>query len=180
MIYETLHDAEGRDRTRLKRAFGWVITFRDFPAGSWQTVKGDTMMTEAVTYFTKGRAEFYLDGDRHPDRVPGILSCDHDPIGLKGTFTIRYLEPTTRLCIPGTEGMNSHRIPKVTQFDLKEGETMELPSVFRGLVCLGQVKVGEKLFDEEQCFSVDRPGVVLTAMSLRVLLLDFAQSTRPK
>ena len=93
-MIETLYNANGSDNTRIRRAFRWVVTFRDFPVGSWQTVDGGSMMTQAPTLFTKGRAEFFLDGVQRGDRVPGTLSSEHEVVGLGGTFKLSYVEPT--------------------------------------------------------------------------------------
>jgi 1,4-alpha-glucan branching enzyme len=35
---ETLFNANQLDQTRIKRAFRWIVTFRDFPAGSYQEI----------------------------------------------------------------------------------------------------------------------------------------------
>lgn len=178
-MIETLHNANGQDETRVKRAFGWVITFRDFPAGSYQKVDGNTMMTEALTYFTKGRAEFYLDGVRRKDRVPGILSNEHEVVGQGGTFTIKYVEPTTRVCIPTKAKANKGKQPAVIQLDLKRGDTLLVRPGFKALVCLGEIKVGDTVFKEESTVDVKSGDFKLEALSERVLLLDFTNSPRP-
>lgn len=178
-MIETLHNANGQDETRVKRAFGWVITFRDFPAGSYQKVDGNTMMTEALTYFTKGRAEFYLDGERRRDRVPGILSNEHEVVGQGGIFTIKYVEPTTRVCIPTKARANKGKQPEVIQLDLKRGDKLLVRPGFKALVCLGKVQVGDSTFDEESCFAVKSSDLMLEALTARVLLLDFTNSPRP-
>lgn len=175
---ETLYCSNGQDETRIRRAFGWVVTFRDFPVGSYQTVDGDSMMADALTYFTKGRAEFYLDGVRRGDRVPGILSSEHDIVGKGGTFTIKYVEPTTRVCIPRGLRPNRGKLPQVAQLVLQPGETRELPRGFRALVCLGAVMVGDKRFEEESSFEVASDSVTLTSMT-KVLLLDFTNAGTP-
>lgn len=177
-MQETLRDAFGNDETRVRRAFGWVITFRDFPTGSWQTFDGDVMMTNALTYFTKGRAEFYLDGVRRADRVPGILSSEHEVVGHGGTFTIKYVEPTTRVCIPA--GHNKGQLPQVTQLDLRQGERLLVRPGFRALVCLGSVKVGDRTFKEESTFEVRSGDMAVEVTSDRVLLLDFTRATSPR
>lgn len=135
---ETLFNARGRDQTRVRRAFGWVITFRDFPAGSWQTVDGDSMMTEALTLFTKGRAELWLDGARRADRVPGVLSSEHAVVGQGGEFKLVYVEPTTRLCIPA--GINHGRLPQVRKRWADGATTVEAGAQL--LVCLGALRHG--------------------------------------
>jgi len=175
---ETLHCSNGQDETRVTRAFGWVVTFRDFPVGSYQTVDGGAMQTEALTYFTKGRAEFYLDGERRKDRVPGVLSSEHEVVGEGGTFTLKYVEPTTRVCIPGN--INKNQLPVVQQLDLKRGDRMLVPVGFRALVCLGSVKVGDRTFKEESHFSVVTAASTVEALSNRVLLLDFSRSISPR
>lgn len=155
---ETLHNARGLDETRVRRAFRWVVTFRDFPEGSFQTVDGDSMMTEALTLFTKGRAEFFLDDVQRGDRVPGILSSEHDVVGQGGTFTIKYLEPTTRVCIP--RNINRGKLPVVEKLTLKAGETYPFHGNY--LVCLGAVQFNSP-FRAEQSFKTDVPttGTVL-------------------
>lgn len=175
---ETLHNARRLDETRVKRAFGWVVTFRDFPEGCWQIVGGDEMMTGALTLFTKGRAEFYLDGVRRGDRVPGILSSEHDPVGLDGEFTLRYVEPTTRVCIPKNMGPNGGNLPQVSKIVLKQHEVIKVNTGFKGLVCLGSVAVSGKVFKEEQTFSVVSEVAEVKALS-DVIILDFSNAVSP-
>lgn len=174
-MIETLHNANKNDQTRFKRAFGWVITFRDFPEGSYQTVDGDSMMTEALTFFTKGRAEFYLDGVRRGDRVPGILSSEHDVVGQGGLFKIVYVEPTTRVCIPSK--INRDRLPKVKKIELTEPITVN--AGFKALVCLGSVTIGSKVFAEESTISVVSPEALIEPIGA-CYLLDFTESTSPR
>jgi hypothetical protein len=167
---ETLHDAFGRDQTRIKRAFRWVVTFRDFPAGSRQTVDGDSMMTEALTLFTKGRAEFYLDGERRGDRVPGVLSTEHDLVGQGGEFELRYVEPTTRVCIPLKA--NAGRLPTVKKwFYDHQGQGPVLPGQ-KFMVCLGTATINGKTFSEEQSFQIGDTPVIMD-WSANTLLLEF-------
>lgn len=164
---ETLYAANGLDETRVKRAFSWVVTFRDFPAGSYQTVDGDSMMTEALTFFTKGCAEFYLDGVRRGDRVPGILSSEHDVVGQGGIFTLKYVEPTTRLCIPAA--MNKNRLPSVKKHELRPDHPVLMHGKF--LVCLGSVSVMGKNITEERTFQTAEPRVLLANEG--TILLEF-------
>ena len=164
---ETLYNAKSKDQTRIKRAFKWVITFRDFPKDSWQTVDGDSMMSEALTFFTKGRAEFFLDGVKRGDRVPGILSSEHGIVGSGGEFKIVYVEPTTRVCIPAA--INYQRLPRVTKHVLTEGETVSLKGAF--LVCLGKVSCKDKEISEERTFRLAEHSDV-TALA-ETFLLEF-------
>ncbi len=164
-MIETLYNAQGQDETRVRRAFGWVVTFRDFPVGCYQTVDGDSMMTQALTCFTKGRAEFYLDGERRGDRVPGILSSEHDIVGQGGTFTIKYVEPTTRLCIPAK--INKNRLPNVKKKILQAGDTLNVSGKY--LVCLGTIEVNGKVFEEERSFFTTEPRTA-TALKPTILL----------
>lgn len=168
---ETLHDSNGGSKTRVYRAFQWVITFRDFPAGCWQEVDGSKMMTEALTLFTKGRAEFYQDETiRLPDRLPGILSSEHQPTGLESTFKLVYMEPTTRLCIPAS--INHGELPKVEKIELAAGGFTTLPAGSRVLVCLGTVTVKDRTFQEERSFTLkDEATVTATENSLLLRFL---------
>ena len=166
-MIETLYNANGSDNTRIRRAFRWVVTFRDFPVGSWQTVDGDSMMTEALTLFTKGRAEFYLDGVRRGDRVPGTLSSEHEVVGRGGTFKISYVEPTSRVCIPAK--INKGSLPEVRKIMLKSSESIEAEGKF--LVCLGKVLVSGREFAEEQTFHASKPTRI--EASGDVILLEF-------
>lgn len=152
---ETLHCSNGLDETRVRRAFGWVVTFRDFPVGSYQTVDGDSMMTEALTLFTKGRAEFYLNGERRVDRVPGTLSSEHELVGLGGQFEIRYVEPTTRVCIPAK--INRGKLPTVAKYAVAKGQMVSLDGSF--MVCLGSIDVNTKLIEEEKTFKTSEPRI---------------------
>lgn len=171
MQWETLHNARGLDQTRVRRAFRWVVTFRDFPAECRQLVQGHAMFTEALTLFTKGRAEFYLDGVRRGDRVPGILSTEHEPVGTDGVFELRYVEPTTRLCIPGN--INGGKLPNVLKVQLLAGESAELVGQY--LVCAGQVQIGDRKFSEEQTFSCDTPKTFTATAD--TILLEFKRET---
>lgn len=152
---ETLHCSNGLDETRVRRAFGWVVTFRDFPEGSYQTVGGDGMMTEALTLFTKGRAEFYLDDVKRGDRLPGILSSEHEPVGLDGTFKLVYVEPTTRLCIPAF--INKGKLPTVVKYHISKGSLISLDGKF--LLCLGRLDVNGKTIEEEKSFQTIEPRI---------------------
>lgn len=167
---ETLHDAFGQDQTRIKRAFRWVVTFRDFPVGSRQTVDGDSMMSEAVTLFTKGRAEFYLDGVRRGDRVPGILSTEHERVGAGGQFELKYVEPTTRVCIPFKA--NGDRLPTVKKHHFEEPGSFIVRPGQKFLVCLGSVTANGKTFNEEQTFQAIDAEVV-AQYTEHTLLLEF-------
>lgn len=171
-MIETLHCSNGQDETRIRRAFRWVVTFRDFPVGSYQTVDGDSMMTEALTLFTKGRAEFYLDGVRRLDRLPGVLSTEYEVVGQGGTFELRYVEPTTRLCIPAN--INRNELPIVKKHVLEAGVPQTFKAGSKLLVCLGQVAINHhKLFKEEQSVQLigdatieaDRPTILLEFLS---------------
>jgi hypothetical protein len=75
-VKETLHCSNGQDETRIRRAFKWVVTFRDFPAGSWQFTDYEMLVNGSLTLFTKGRAEFWLGDERREDRTPGVLSTE--------------------------------------------------------------------------------------------------------
>lgn len=176
---ETLYGSRGLDQTRVRRAFGWVITFRDFPVGCWQTVGGDDMMKGALTFFTKGRAEFYLDGVKRRDRVPGILSTEHEPVGLDGEFKLVYVEPTTRVCIPAGLKANKGKLPNVQQLQLDAGDKLVLMPGFRGLVCLGSVQIGDRIFNEEQTFSVVSGGEKLCVAQSKCFILDFTNAGNP-
>ena len=154
-MIETLHCSNGLDETRVRRAFGWVVTFRDFPVGSYQTVDGKSMMAEAITLFTKGRAEFYLDGVQRGDRLPGILSTEHDIVCQGGQFELRYVEPTTRVCIP--YHTNRKRLPIVEKHMLDKGEMFSANGKF--LVCLGSVEVNGTSFQEEKTFKTAEPRI---------------------
>jgi hypothetical protein len=164
-VNETLFDARGLDETRIRRAFGWLVTFRDFPVGSRQTVDGDSMMTEALTLFTKGRAEFYLNGTKRGDRLPGILSSEHDLVGQGGTFELRYVEPTTRICIPS--GYNRDRLPSVNKIVLQQDETFPVDGKY--LVALGAISVADKTFAEERTFKTTEPRIAV-ALEPTILL----------
>ncbi len=171
MQWETLHNARGLDQTRVKRAFRWVVTFRDFPAECRQLVQGHSMFSGALTLFTKGRAEFYLDGVRRGDRVPGILSAEHEPVGTDGVFELRYVEPTTRLCIPAA--INGGKLPDVLKIQLLADESIELTGQF--LVCVGQVQVDGRTFSEEQTFTCDAPKTFTATTD--TILLEFKRET---
>lgn len=168
MIAETLHNANRRDSTRIRRAFGWVVTFRDFPVGAHQTIRGAEMMTEALTFFTKGRAEFYLNGVRRGDRVPGILSSEHEPVGLDGEFRLVYVEPTTRVCIPAA--INRNRLPQVKKrLHEYSGHGPALPGQ-KFLVCRGSVTASNKTFGEEQTFQIGDEPVIMDWVANTILL----------
>lgn len=150
---ETLHCANGKDETRVRRAFHWVVAFRDFPAGSYQTIDGDSMVKEALTLFTKGRAEFYYNGVRRADRVPGVLSTEHDIDWEGGEFLLKYVEPTSRICIPSK--INRGKLPVVEKVVLVANSTYELEGKY--LVCVGSLSVNGKLFGEMTTFQTTKP-----------------------
>jgi hypothetical protein len=170
MISEQLFNSNNQAVVRVGRAFKWVITFRDYPAESYQVIRGKEMMSEAITLFTKGRAEFFLDDVKRGDRVPGILSTEHELVGEDGTFKLVYTEPTTRLCIYA--GNNKDKLPIVNKLEINAGESVILQPGFKGLVCLGSVTINGKVFDEERTFivgSVERECVA----NSKVIILEF-------
>lgn len=142
----------GNITARVRRAFRWIFSFRDFTPGTVQTIRGGDMMTDAVTFFTKGRAEFYLDGVRRGDRVPGILSSDYQPVGQDGTFTVVYVEPTTRVCIPRV--FNRGLLPTVKKHHALENMVLSVHAGQRLLVCLGDIEVDGRHIKEEQSVEV--------------------------
>ena len=155
---ETLYDSNGLAKTRVKRVHKWIVTFRDFPVGSWQEVDGSKMMTHALTLFTKGRALFFQDGVQLPDRVPGILSSDYEPTGLSSTFKLEYVEPTTRLCIPAI--LNDGMLPEVEKIEISPGQAYTAKAAEHFLVCLGSVKVNGNLIEEERAFHLKQDSVI--------------------
>lgn len=174
-MIETLHNASGQDSTRVKRAFGWVVTFRDFPAGSWQTVDSEGMIKDALTLFTKGRAEFYLDGVKRGDRLPGILSSEYEPFPPGGTFKLVYVEPTTRLCVP--RDFNRGELPLVEKIQMGLDEMISSTPGDCFLVCLGEVNVKGRTFPEESTFkTVDSTHIISKAPS--TILLRFKNARR--
>lgn len=172
-MIEYLYGANGGDQTRVRRAFRWVVTFRDFPAGSWQVIDSEGLIKDALTLFTKGRAEFYLNSEKRADRVPGILSTEHEAFPPGGWFKLIYVEPTTRLCIPRKP--NGGKLPVVSKISLRSGEHITLPGEKKYLVCLGQVSVNSKIIDEERTFTTPSEST-LTAVS-DTLLLEFIDET---
>jgi hypothetical protein len=173
MIEETLTDSQ--IVTRVKRAFGWVVTFRDVPKGCEQRVIGTAMMTEAITYCTKGTAELYLNDQRQPDRVPGILSSDQlpRPDAEGKIWKLVYVEPCTRVCIPDT--YNKGRLPNLTKIELVDNQSYEFPLGFKGLVCLGKLVFDGKEFNEEQQFQIKDIAKTATAQGT-TYILDFTNA----
>jgi hypothetical protein len=153
MIEETINLAD-QIRDRRIRAFRWLVLFRDFPKDCEQRFYGKSMVTEAITLFTKGRAQLLFDGEPQEDRVPGTFSGDYVPDdSWEGKqFRLIHLEPTTRVCIPLT--LNRKDLPTVTKIELNDGETREFSVGFRGLVCLGSLTIGSRMFPEETSFRV--------------------------
>lgn len=173
MIQETLFNANAQDRTAVRRAFGWVLTFKDYPAGSVQTVRGAEMMTEAVTLFTRGRAEFWLNGERRGDRVPGILSSEHEPVGIDGEFKLIYTERTSRVCIPAS--INRNRLPKVKKIILDDNETRQFEPRTRLVVCTGSISVQDRIFNEQDSIEICTNSKVLRSIG-HTILLDFTNA----
>lgn len=133
------------------------------------------MMTEAVTLFTKGRAEFRLGKERRRDRVPGILSSE-EPFAFKdsdGDFRLDYVENTTRVCIPSIA--NKGRVPNLSKIELKSGKSFEGAVGFKAMVCLGAISVQDRLFSEEQSFEITTEAKTITALE-DTILLDFTKA----
>ncbi len=168
-MIEKLFNSRGLDETRIKRAFNWVVTFRDFPEGSWQTVDSEGMIKDAVTLFTKGRAEFYLDDIRRADRLPGVLSTEHEAFPPDSTFKLVYTEPTTRVCIP--RKINVDNLPSVEKILIGANATFNTKPNGRYLVCLGNISVGGKTFAEEKTFSTKESKECMALQD--VILLEF-------
>jgi hypothetical protein len=157
--------------SRIKRAFGWIVTFRNFPPGCEQTVDGASISDEAVTLWTKGRVELYYNNERKLDRVPGVLSTEIEKYwDQTGEFKLVYNEPSTRVCI--FQGINKGRLPHVTKIALDQGQMAELAPGSKILVCLGSVEVADRTFNEESTFSVGNQTRSCRANEY-TLLLDF-------
>lgn len=152
-MIEKLFNSRGLDETRVRRAFRWVVTFRDFPEGAWQTVESEGMIKDAVTLFTKGRAEFYLEGVQRGDRLPGILSTEHEPFPPGEVFKLVYAEPTTRVCIP--RKINDGRLPVVEKILIPGGESIVTSAGGKYLVCLGKISVSGRTFEAERTFRTE-------------------------
>ncbi len=159
MIEETLNLAD-QIKDRRYRVFKWLVLFRDFPAECEQRFYGKSMVEDAVTLFTKGRAQLYYDGQLQEDRLPGTFSRDYsvDDSWEGKVFRLVHLEPTTRVCMPLV--LNRKGLPPVTKIDLSDGESLEFSVGFRGLVCLGSIIIAERSFPEETSFKiVDSPKI---------------------
>lgn len=159
---------QGTITARVRRAFHWIFSFRDFEPGTIQWIGGREMMTQAVTLFTKGRAEFYLDGVRRGDRVPGILSSEHEPVGLDGEFKLVYVEPTTRVCIPAA--FNRGQLPLVKKHHAVDDQTIGFIPGQKLLVCSGEL-VLDRVILPEQSVTIKEPMYV--ELKAGTLLLEF-------
>ena len=158
---------------RMKRAFKWIVHFRDFPEGCIQEFSGEQIQKDALTFFTKGKAEFYYGNLKRPDRIPGILSSEQETWWDKGTFTIHYKEPTTRVCI--ARHLNKGLLPAVKKLEFNQGETFILNPPFKGLMCLGSIQLDDRIFNEEQTFNIISENKIFKSLS-KVYILDFTNS----
>lgn len=171
MIEETYNLSEPV-KDRIKRSFGWIVLFREFPKDAEQRFYGRSMVDDAVTLFTKGFAELYYDGQRQTDRVPGTFSLDYtSQAEWEGkVFRLVYTEPTTRICIPKT--MNRGSLPQVTKIELAHGQSYEFPVGFKGLVCLGKLCFQDREISEENIFKIVDQEKTATANG-NVIVLRF-------
>ena len=168
-MIETLFNTNRNDRTRIKNSFGWVVTFRDFPAGSYQTTESDNLAKHALSLYTKGCGEFYCDGKRLADRVPGTLSSEHPEDWCGTNYKTVFNVPTTRLCIPAE--LNNWKLPTFKMYLLEQGESRLVEAGGKFLLCLGSVDVNNKVFKEEQSFTNANEAFV-TALE-KVILLEY-------
>lgn len=164
-----------QSKSRVKNAFGWIVLFKDFPEGSWQTMVGDpdSAWDEAITLFLKGNTAILYNGQHMHDRRPGYLSSSAPEWWQGGEIELRYTESASRLCI--FKGINSDKIPNVTKIELDSGQEITLPPGSKMLVCLGSVEVSNKTFNAEKTFSVGEESRVIKALD-RVIMLDFTRS----
>lgn len=161
--------------TRVRRAFGWVVFFRDFAQYSEQEIITPQIIEEAVTLFTKGRAELWVNDVQETDRLPGLFSLEKEPRTDNSvkTWKFVYTEPTTRVCI--AQEYNRNKLPNVTKIELADGETIEFSPGFRGLVCLGSIVFPSRTFLEEQSFTVVSTPKTAQAQG-RTFILDFTNA----
>lgn len=171
MMEETF---EGVPTDRLKRAFGWIVSFRDFTQGCRQVFGGNGTDVEAISLLTKGRYEHYYKGGRNPDRVSGDITSEIADYWTQGVFEHKYVEPSTRVCI--YRWFNNGRLPEVRKIEMQEGEEILLPAGAKLLICLGSVQAADKVFEEESVLMVGGTPRHCKAIQRNVLMLDFTNA----
>jgi hypothetical protein len=164
----------GLPTDRLKRAFSWIVMFRNFPAGCQQTFNGNSEEPEAISLHTKGRYEYYYKDGCNSSSIIGTLTSEIFEFWKQGTFNVTYVEPTTRVCI--YRWFNNGRLPDVQKVVLQQNQELMLPPKTKMLVCLGSVQIGDKVFSEETTFTIGDTARQCKALDSNVLMIDFTNA----
>jgi hypothetical protein len=171
VITETLAGGEHPRSVLIKRAFGWITVFLSFRAGITQTLTYTNLPEEERTYiYTRGKAELYINDQYVTTLVPGSVSTDLPSTELGAKFELRFIEETTRVCMPATS--NHGKVPKIRKIMLEPGESFEGAHGERFLVCLGSVSIGARTFAEKESFEVSSTSISATATE-RTIVVQF-------
>jgi hypothetical protein len=171
VITETLAGGERPRSVLSKRAFGWIAVFLSFRAGITQTLTYTNLPEEERTYiYTRGKAELYINGQHITTLVPGSVSSDLPKTELGATFELRFIEETSRVCLPAA--VNRGKVPTIRKIILEPGESFEGVHGERFLVCLGSVSIGARTFAEKESFEVSSTSVSATATE-RTIVIQF-------
>jgi hypothetical protein len=175
VITETLSGGEHPRSVISKRAFGWIAVFLSFRAGITQTLTYTNLPEEERTYiYTRGKAELYINDQYITTLVPGSVSTDLPKTELGAKFELRFIEETSRVCMPAAA--NHGVVPTIRKIMLEPGESFNSIQGERFLVCSGTVSIGERSFTEKESFEVSSTSVLATATE-RTIVIQFLKSS---
>lgn len=169
---EVTYNSENRGTSTIKRAFGWIYLIRSFPKGSIQILDRD-MIDNTVSIFTKGHATCVHETQNRVDRTPGIFTSDSDFDGMHGVWTLTFLEDTSRICIPKT--INKDKLPNVKKIVIEHDKPTLLKQGFKGLVCVGSLKIKDKILNQYDTFSISS-DIEVFSIDEKTYILDFTHA----
>ncbi len=172
MIEETFCSAD-QTESRHRRAFGWIVSFRDFAANTEQKFKLNQSNIDAVTFLCKGHVRAFLEDQFWLETTnPGDSSDSqvYAPQAKDKTWKFVYATDTTRVCI--FKDFNKGQLPKLTTLVLDDGQSYEFPVGYKGLVCTGSLEFENKTFDIEKNFTIVNGAKIATARG-QTFILDF-------
>ena len=169
---EVTYNSDNQGTSKIKRAFGWIYLIRSFPKGSIQILDRD-MIDNTISIFTEGHATCMHETQNRVDRTPGIFTPDSNFNGLHGNWTLTFLEDTSRICIPKTS--NQNKLPNVKKVVIEHDKPTFLKQGFKGLICVGSLKIKDKILTQYDTFSIS-DDIEVSSIDEKVYILDFTHA----
>lgn len=156
---------------RIINVFKWMAEISEIPENT--VLNFESSSNPNISLFLKGRAECYIDDTRVGDRIPGMFINSSISAKPDKKINLKYLEPSKSLKIYNPF---SKTLPIVSKIDLGQGQTIDLEIGFKGLVCLGEIKIDDKIIGEEKTFMLSNKDKCCIALSPKVIILNFTNA----